>query len=170
MDQGIIKNLKVHYRKSWLQHMLLGPTFGPSNQPSDWTEAAHLQQLAETLAKEGAIKKAMDINNLINMPEETIIDSPEDLIDQIAATFSEVDDPDDAVEQQEIQPVPVSEALKAVNLLLRFEEQQEDVSLSMLAQLRISRRRITEASLRKDLNAEQKTLDRYFRRAGSSEE
>jgi hypothetical protein len=218
MDQGIINSLKVHYRKTWLEHMvaatlcggdplkettilmavhwvidawrnkvsadtisncwrhsqLFGPIFGPQPKPREWSEKAHEQQLAlevselrrlaNQLAGSGHIREVMAISNFVNPPEEEIVDSSDDLLDHIAETFSELEleDSETTVEDQSPEPLPVSEAMKAVSSLLQFYQQQEDVDLASLSHLSRIQRQVTNIRLRQKSSGGQTTLDMYF--------
>ncbi|KAK3366636.1 hypothetical protein B0T24DRAFT_596552 [Lasiosphaeria ovina] len=158
MDQGIINNFKVHYRKSWLQHM------GPTKKPRDWDEAKHIQRLANDLVKAGQIREVMDIQNFIEPPEEVIVESPYDLLNHVAETFSEVRliDYDDDVEERGIEPIPTANALTAVTHFIDFEEQQENPDLALLIKLRQRQRALTVEQLKKGASGTQRSLDSYF--------
>lgn len=209
MDQGIINNLKIHYRKVWLQHMvnltldnkdaikgttilnavhwileawrkvpmgvidscwkkstLLGPVHTCARKPSDWEEreVIHMKELAEELARAGRIKEIMDINNFINPPDEQAVDTSEDLLQQVAETFTEVPQQDDesTIEQQEAQPISRQQALDAINLVIQYEEQQAGVDLKHLAMLRHRQKSLFWERFKERTSKKQATLDTYF--------
>ena len=125
---------------------------------------SELRRLADQLAGSGHIREVMAISNFVNPPEEEIVDSSDDLLDHIAETFSELEleDSETTVEDQSPEPLPVSEAMKAVSSLLQFYQQQEDVDLASLSHLSRIQRQVTNIRLRQKASGGQTTLDMYF--------
>ena len=69
---------------------------------------------------------------------------------------------EDALEEQESEQIAVSDALHAINLVVQYQEQQEQVHLGDLEVLRRQHRRMTQEQLRVKSSGAQQSLDWYF--------
>jgi len=84
----------------------------------------------------GRIREVIDIANFINLPEEAVEDSGDDLIDHIAETFSEAYElGEEDGEQQLPQPITTTATLQAVNLLIQFEVNERGLDLPALERI-----------------------------------
>ena len=98
---------------------------GPVN--SCWAESLELiqeiQGLASSLATSNQRIEPADIRSFIHSEDERIVDSEEDITDQIIAHYSLQDDQEVSVE--EVAKVSVSEAIVALNTLKLYQEQRD---------------------------------------------
>jgi len=103
----------------------------------------------------------MDIQNLLNPPEEAIQDTSNDLIAHVTKVYSEApkQGAKDTPEERVVQPISVGAALVAVNQLLQFEEQQEDADVAILNHLQQVRKNVVRQRLREQDSATPRTLD-----------
>ena len=144
----------------WRHSQLFGPCYGPERCPPEYSEEAHVRQLAKQLQAAGRIKEVMNISHFINPPEEAVVDSGDDLLQQIAETFSEARKLAEEDEEQQVpQPISTTAALQAVNLLVQFEVQEGGADLAALERVR---RRVTEVRLQRAGNGAQGTLEAFF--------
>ena len=111
---------------------------GPEN--SCWAESLELiqeiQGMASSLAmSDQRIKEPVDIRSFIHAEDERIVDSEEDITDQIIVHYSLQDDQEVSVE--EVAKVSVSEAIAALNTLKLYQEQRDQLAnQDLMAQLR----------------------------------
>jgi hypothetical protein len=151
-----------------MKSLIFGPRFGPERQPKNWDEKKHeVEQLAQELEMMGVVKERMDMADFINPVEEHVADSEVDLVEHIAAVFSEVDevdeDPEEDLEQQDLPVVSVGQALQAIGVLLRFEDLAEQPNDEFQRLLRQRMREGSRQELQNRLqNAQQRTLDDFF--------
>jgi len=102
----------------------------------------------------------MNISHFINPPEEAVVNSGDDLLQQIAKTFSKAHKLAEEDEEQQVpQPISTTAALQAVNLLVQFKVQEGGADLAALERVR---RRVTEVRLQRAGNGAQGTLEAFF--------
>ncbi|KIM94821.1 hypothetical protein OIDMADRAFT_134971, partial [Oidiodendron maius Zn] len=102
------------------------------------------------------IKELVDIRSFIHLEEERIVDSEEDITDQIIAYYSlpNQDDQEGSV-QEEVAKVSVSKAIAALKTLKLYQEQRDQLAnQDLTAQLRKELRilQAEEISLKKQSN------------------
>jgi hypothetical protein len=107
-----------------------------------WNEAvaqeleAQLSATIQRLADSKCIHNVMDISTFLN-PVDEIVDDPDGVIlDSIVDAYVEADR--DRETDEETQPMSIikqQEAMQAVQLLQRYEEQQEDGDNEILSRL-----------------------------------
>ena len=110
---------------------------GPENN-SCWAESLTLiqeiQGMASSLATSNQRIEPADIRSFIHSEDERIVDSEEDITDQIIAHYSLQDDQEGSVE--EVAKVSVSEAIAALNTLKLYQEQRDQLAnQDLIAQL-----------------------------------
>jgi len=211
LDQGIISNLKLYYRKRWLQFMvtctltdkdpikemtvlracqwivdvwmhevtadtisncwvkskLLGEQYGPEQKPKDWDQQQHeVEGLVEELQNAGRIRDRMDVSDFLNPVEETVEDSPEDLLDHVAETFTEIEIESEGngnPEQHDLPPISIDQALQAFDIVLRYEEDLDIPNVQLQTFLRRRLKEVTDNKLRDRIDkAQQQSLYSYF--------
>ena len=187
MDQGIINNLKVYYKRYWLEfaaHLalqdrdplrevtllraigwiieawtngvksltvnncwiksqLFGSRVGPIPRPADWDESR--EALRELLLQAQSDQADLDnaaLDQLINPDEEQIIETDEDIIDQVADSFSVNQDDDDNLDRLLPPFISIAEGSDALEKLINFEEQREDPDYNFLQTLYQHQRRL----------------------------
>ena len=92
--------------------------------------------------------------------EQVIDDCPETLVDDIVAQYTQINTEDEDNEEVVIQePVKHDEALDALHILRKYEEQNQFGNLDFLKVLRSHEREISSRLLQ---SREQVTLDRWF--------
>jgi hypothetical protein len=120
-------------------------------------QEAELYQLSERLQRRGRIYEIMDISRLVNPPEELITDREDEIEERIVAQW----DPEVAAESEEeveeVEKVSVGQAIKALETVLRHEEQQGDASAVLLLQ-----RHQHELRQRREASRRQQQIDNYF--------
>ena len=94
-----------------------------------------IQGIASSLAtSDQRIKEPADIRSFIHAEDERIVDSEEDITDQIVAHYSLQDDQEVSVE--EVAKVSVSKAIAALNTLKLYQEQRDQLAnQDLMAQL-----------------------------------
>ena len=143
----------------WVQSRVLGPKYGPINRftatESGWQEAIDQDnaQIQETEAQIGAsiqkladqerIHSKMNISAFLNPVNELVDDEDEEILQDVVDSYTEGDRmyETDEEEPPEVPRVHQQEAIDALQLLQRYEEQQEDGDsevLRRLAQLEIT--------------------------------
>ena len=76
----------------------------------------------------GQIQAAMSLNNFINPVEEEVEDNDADITEQILARFAPERDAETDEELEEITPVTLADAQKALTMLQQFDSQLDPVS------------------------------------------
>lgn len=107
----------------------------------------------------------MDISNFLNPVEETVQDSPEDLLDHVADTFTEIKnegEANDNPEQHESPRITTDQALRALDAL-RYEENRDVPDAGLQALLLRRLKEVTNKRPRDRLDrARQQSLYNYF--------
>jgi DDE superfamily endonuclease len=96
---------------------------------SPWTDSTELvqeiQATADILARNLRIQELIDINNFIDAPEERVVDSEEEITNQIVAHYSHEEDQEleSSAIQEEVTKVSISEAIAGLQALKLYQEQ-----------------------------------------------
>jgi hypothetical protein len=77
------------------------------------------------LARNLRIQELIDINNFIDAPEERVVDSEEEITNQIVAHYSHEEDQEleSSAIQEEVIKVSISEAIAGLQALKLYQEQ-----------------------------------------------
>jgi hypothetical protein len=137
----------------------------PLPPPDLWTES---QQLVEEIR--AGIYKMKERGYLVTVPnireyispytEQVVDDSPDTLVDDIVAQYTQAEvDSEEEELVEELPPVMHEEALQALHTLRRYEEQNKHGNLELLRQLRTHEK---ELSLRFSSSRKQVRLDKWF--------
>ena len=117
-------------------------------EKSGWTEAIaqdtarieeNERQLGSSIAElvdKDRIQSAMSISTFLNPLDEQIEDNDEEILSSTIEAYAEGDRLQENDEEPvEFEPIQHQEAMQAVQLLQRYEEQQEDGSRALSGQL-----------------------------------
>lgn len=137
----------------WLKSQVLGPKYGPITRhmavKSGWEEAvaqdslqitqidSQLQSSITTLVDQDRIHSAMSITAFLNPSDEAVDDHEEEILETVIEAYSEGDRAQETDEEEPVEVIPVKqqEAMDAILLLQRYEEQQDDGNSDILRQL-----------------------------------
>jgi hypothetical protein len=103
---------------------------------------SQLRSSIATLVDQDRIQSAMSISAFLDPIDEAVDDDDEEILEAVIEAYSEGDRAQETDEEPtEVIPVRQQEAMDSIQLLQRYEEQQEDGDsdiLRQLAQLEIS--------------------------------
>ena len=91
-----------------------------------------LSTMIHRLIQQERIQQAMSIENFLNPAEEVVIDSLDDLTEQIAIQYDPSSDKESDEEEEILPRIPIQQAFAAIQSLKLFEEQQEDGKASFI--------------------------------------
>lgn len=108
----------------------------PYQEPIDSTVMNKIQQIFSLLQLSTPIQDLMDIKAFLNPADEVIQDSPNEVDNQILAQYAPAEEKDDSDEELEILPkVSSDEAIRAIQQLHLYEEQQAEGSSTFIHEL-----------------------------------
>ena len=108
----------------------------PYQEPIDSTVMNKVQQIFSLLQLSTPIQDLMDIKTFLNPADEVVQDSPNEVDNQILAQYAPAEEKDDSDEELEILPkVSLDEAIRAIQQLHLYEEQQAEGSSTFIHEL-----------------------------------
>ena len=122
--------------------------------------------MAEQLRAAGRIRELINIQNFIHLPGEDVVDSTEDLIEHVAELYAGPDRDAETDKEDSQQPqIKLNKAIKALQKLRLYKEQQEDSEREVITTLLRHERRIQGRRLQ---NTKQMTIKSFFGGADGS--
>ena len=109
------------------------------NKPLDpWSESLIiLREIDKTVQSLPPIQELQDIRTFIDPIEERIVDSSDELTNQIVARYNNSEEEEQEETSDKVTQISVFEAITALNTLRLYEEQRiEPVNQDLMTQLR----------------------------------
>jgi hypothetical protein len=122
-------------------------------------QVAAIERLTHQLLCRQRIHAAMDLNRLLEPPEEVVDDQEVDLVEEIAAQYDTRADFEEEELLEEQPQITISEAIAALSTLRLFEEQSEQGQPKLVQQLNKYEKEIRKRQFQ---SLQQQSLDRYF--------
>jgi hypothetical protein len=135
-----------------------------SNKPVDsWSESLIiLGEIDETVQSLPQIEELKDIRTFIDPIEERIVDSSDELTNQIVARYNNIVEEEQEGSGDKVTQISVFEAITALNTLKLYEEQRiEPVNQDLMTQLR---RELRDLESRRANSTVQSTLEGWLNR------
>jgi hypothetical protein len=135
-----------------------------SNKPVDsWSESLIiLGEIDETVQSLPQIEELKDIRTFIDPIEERIVDSSDELTNQIVARYNNIVEEEQEGGSDKVTQISVFEAITALNTLKLYEEQRiEPVNQDLMSHLR---RELRDLESRRANSTVQSTLEGWLNR------
>jgi hypothetical protein len=144
---------------------------GPTNRPADWDESRIqlIQLFNEARARDvmqiGYILTDADLDNAIEPADERIVDSEDEIINNVAMSYSQCYDEDEEIdlEGHVISDISMSDLSKSLDVVIRGLEQAQEVDYGLVLQLQKQQKGILQRVIaEREASQEQQPITRYF--------